>query len=72
MKQWSVIYAVRGSSATSADGDIREFDSLDECRSYVRQKQNFLARLGYWLTVAQARGPNGEKIDLLKREEVQP
>jgi hypothetical protein len=63
-KQWRLSIGIHKGTLMSRDTDNRTFNSLEECKRDVRQTEENMARIGYYIWFAKAYGPDGEEIKL--------
>lgn len=63
-EKWTLHIGCHRKTLMSRDSDVREHDSLEDCRSDVKNSEECWARMGYYVWFAYAVGPNGEKVKL--------
>ncbi|MFA6184281.1 MAG: hypothetical protein WC682_04230 [Parcubacteria group bacterium] len=65
-KKWKLNIGCHCKTLMSRDLDVREHDSLEDCKRDVKESEEFWARMGYCVWFAKAIGPDGEKVELHK------
>lgn len=60
--KWKLQIGWHQGTLTSSDSEVRELDSLDDCRKSLAESEKFWASLGYFVWYARAVNPDGEKF----------
>ena len=63
-KPWTLSIGCHRGTLISRDSDLREHDSLEDCKKDVSESERSWARIGYFVWFATARGPNREEVKL--------
>ena len=63
-KKWQLSIGCHDGTLTGRDSELREFDSLEECKNNLKESERFWNSIGHFVWFATAYGPNGEELSL--------
>ena len=65
-KKWKLYIGCHKGTSVSKESQLREHNSLEDCKCDVNESEEFWGNMGYFVWFAKAVGPDGKVVSLHK------